>query len=184
MVALFAFAFVPGVAASTQYQGTLTCVSPTSCSSGTLHANGPGSTVHATYTLTSNAPNDTLVNFYICEQNVTSGCSVSSGSANGWSWSFTPSGTTNATGAITGLDLSITAPSSSSGVVYLEIYACSQGGTNQFCAGNYLQVASATITSTVPQFGLGLSLAIIFGMLGLIVIRKRSISLPTPYAAI
>ena len=181
LVVLFAFMFVPSVS-GVGYTGTLTCVSPASCSSGTISAGGPGNTVIATYLLTSDAPGGTTVYFYACQLNATS-CGSTSGSSQGWSWSMlTTSATTASDGSISNIKLSITAPSPASAgdYVQLNIFACSQSGANVDCAGSYLEVAGASLTTTVAEFGLGIGLAAVIGLIGMLfIVRRKGLALPS-----
>ncbi|MGI0090871.1 MAG: hypothetical protein ACREBS_04095 [Nitrososphaerales archaeon] len=182
MVALFAVTMIPSVVA---YSGQIVCLTPASCASNqTLSLNGPGTTATATFKLTSNAPSGTTINYYVCPQTAAT-CSSNVGTDNGWSWTFTPaSGTTGAGGTETGLSLSVTAPSTvtpTDQTETLTIYACSQTGTTQTCASVLQQVASLSVTATVPQFGLGLGLTLVIGLFGLLfmVRRKGGFSLPS-----
>lgn len=192
-VVLFAFMLIPSVAA---YSGQIVCLTPSSCStSQTINVGGPGDTATATFLLTSNAPSGTSVNYYVCLQSQTA-CSSNTGTSSGWSWTFTPaSGTTgtggsctatscegNGVGSPSALSLSITAPpavNSSNSQLSLTIYACSQSGTQPQCNSILTEVASLSVTASVPEFGLGLGLAMAIGILGLLlVIRKRSLNVP------
>ena len=70
----------------------------------------------------------------------------------------------------------MTAPTvvtSSNNQIELEIYACAAGTAVPDCANTLQGVASATITTTVPQFGLGLGVAVAIGLLGFVLIRQR-----------
>ena len=181
----------PFVAASA-FSGQITCLTPTSCAnSQTINLSGAGSSATATLFLSAgSAASGTTINYYVCPQSASS-CSSTSGSDNGWSWTFTPSSGTTGTGAgcsasscegngigsPSALSLSITAPStvtSSNMQEDLTIYACSSSGSTSDCAGIYQQVASLTVTSNVPQFGLGVGVAMAVGLLGLVLVRKKS----------
>jgi|SRR5579872_6613366 len=180
MAVLFAVSFVPSAFAAS---GQIVCLTPASCANNqTLSLSGPGSTATATMKLTSNLAGGTTVNFYVCDQSATS-CSSPNGAFNGWSWTFTASGVTDGSGTITGLSLSITAPSvvtPSNNVETVTIFACYTVGTNPFCNSIQLQIASLSITASVPQFGVGMGLALVIGFFGLVfLVRKRGIGLPT-----
>ncbi len=189
MAVMFALTVAPSVSA---YSGQIICLTPATCaSSQTLNLTGPGSSATATFELTSDAPGATSVNYYVCPQSAAS-CSTSSGSDNGWTWSFTPTTGTTGTGCLSkscegngygtpsSLSLTVNAPSivtSTNGMESLTIWACSQSGNNVYCASILSEVASLTIDATVPQFGLGIGVATALGMLGLVLVKRRSSSI-------
>ncbi len=205
LLAVFAFMLVPAVSA---YSGSITCLTPASCaSSETLSLSGPGSSATATFLLNAGtAPSGTNVFYYVCPQSASS-CSSSSGTDNGWSWTFSPvsgvsagsptgggvtgsgagcSGTScegNGFGTPSTLSLTVTAPTTvtaSNSVEDLTIYACSQSGSTQTCASILEDVASLTITSSVPEFGMGLGLSLVIGLFGLLfVVRRKGFALPS-----
>ena len=182
IAALFAVSFLPAAFGAS---GQIVCLSPTSCANNqTLSLTGPGSTATATMKLTSNLAGGTTVNFYVCDQGAAS-CTSPNGAFNGWSWTFTASGVTDGSGTVTGLTLSITAPSvvtTTNNVETVTIFACAQTGTNPFCDSIQLQVASLSVTASVPEFGLGMGIALAIGLIGLmVVVRKRNLSVPSPY---
>jgi len=77
------------------------------------------------------------------------------------------------------MTLSLTAPTTvtpTNGQETLTIYACSQVGNELKCGGVFTEVASLTITATVPQFAIvGTGLAVALGAVGLLFLRKRSL---------
>jgi len=77
------------------------------------------------------------------------------------------------------MTLKLTAPSvvtTTNGQETLTIYACSQVGNEQKCGGVYTEVASLTVTATVPQFAVvGTGLAVVLGAVGLLFLRKKSL---------
>lgn len=184
---LFALAMV---SSSMAYNGQIACL--TNCSASNVIAmSGPGSTKTATFWLyATNAPVGTTMNYYVCPQSASS-CSSASGADNGWSWTFTPtSGTTgtgpascgtscegNGAGSPSTLSLQITAPTTvtpTNQQETLTIYACSIAGTTQTCNSAYQQTASLTVSTTVPQFGLGIGLIIAIGLVGLVLVKRRN----------
>jgi hypothetical protein len=188
-VLLFALAAISSVMA---YTGSIDCLTPASCvTSDTINLSGPGSTTVATFWLyATNAPIGTTIHYYVCPSSAAT-CSSPSGSDNGWSWTFTPtSGMTgtgspctgtscegNGVGSPSALSLSITAPStvtSTNAHEELTIYACSSTGSSYTCNSLFQGVASLTIASNVPQFALGLGLAITIGLVGLVLVKKRA----------
>jgi hypothetical protein len=84
------------------------------------------------------------------------------------------------------MTLSLTAPTtvnSSNTAETLTIYACSQAGTEMKCGGVYTEIASLTVTATVPQFAVaGLGLAVVLGAVGLVFLRKKSLPQVAPTA--
>jgi hypothetical protein len=187
---LFALAAVTSVMA---YTGSIACLTPASCAtSDTISLSGPGSSTVATLWLyASTAPSGATIYYFVCPS-TSSTCSSPSGTSNGWSWSFTPtSGTTgtgspcaagsscegNGVGSPSTLSLSVTAPTTVTATnqqIELEVYACSLTGTSYTCDSLFQGVASLTITATVPQFALGLGLAITIGLVGLVLVKKRT----------
>ncbi|MDG6994365.1 MAG: hypothetical protein JRN52_00460 [Nitrososphaerota archaeon] len=196
LFALLAFTMMPAVFASS---GQIVCLTPTSCANNQeLNLTGPGSTATATFELTTNANSGTTLTYVVCPQGVSStSCTSNTGTYLGWSWTFTPSsGTTgsgsgcsatscegNGFGSPSTLSLSITAPSSvtsSNSKLGLTIYACEASNGNVNCATVLTQVASLTIESTVPEFGLGMGVAMVIGLFGILFIaRKRGLALPS-----
>ncbi len=185
--AMFALMMLP-TAMATPYSGSLQCVS--GCASGnTIPLTGPGSTGSATFEFyASNAPSGTTMHYYVCP--VGSGCSSNAGTDNGWSWTFTPASGTVSTcpsgtcegasyGSPSTMTLSLTAPTTvtpTNGQETLTIYACSQTGTEVKCGGSYTEVASLTVTATVPQFAVvGTGLAVVLGAVGLLFLKKKSL---------
>ena len=80
------------------------------------------------------------------------------------------------------MSLALTAPTIVTGTNMQEtltIYACSQSGTQTQCNSLLTDVASLSVTSNVPQFGLGVGVAMAVGLLGLVLVkRSHSIALP------
>lgn len=193
MVLLFAF---PAISSVMAISGSISCLTPASCNtSNTLPLSGPGSSATATvWFLDSTTASGTTLYYFVCPQAYSS-CSVHSGTdpTTGWSWSFsTASGTTAVSAACTGtscegngignpstLSLTITAPTGSQAKTYptedFTIYACTSTGTAATCASEFESVATLTITSNVPQFALGLGLAITIALVGLVIVKKRTI---------
>lgn len=202
MVLLFA---LPAVSSVMAISGSIACLTPASCaSSNSLILSGPGSSATATvWFYGSTAASGTTLYYFACPQAYSS-CSVQSGTdpTTGWTWSFsTASGTTAASAACTGtscegngigspstLSLTITAPTGSKATTYptedFTIYACTSAGSATTCASLYQSVATLTITSKVPQFALGLGLAITIGLVGLVIVKKRTTSRITSTVAI
>lgn len=191
---MFALSVAPAVSAVT-YTGQIVCLTPASCaSSQTIDLSGPGSSATATFELTTNAPDGTSVSYFVCPAGQ-SNCSSNTGTDNGWSWTFTPATGTTGTGCLavscegngfgspSAMSLQVTAPSvvsSSNSQEVLTIYACSQAGSQTQCNSLLTNVASLTVASNVPQFGLGIGVAMAVGLLGLVLVkRSRSIALPT-----
>ena len=192
---LFAVTMMPSVMA---YSGQIVCLTPTSCANDqTLNLNGAGSSATATMELTTNAPSATTINYYVCVAG-TNSCSSNSGTDNGWSWIMTPAtGKTgsgsgclatscegNGHGTPSSLSLMVTAPTivtSTNMQEELTLYACSTSGTQSSCNSLGTQVASLSVTSTVPEFGLGLGLTLVIGLFGLLfmVRRKGGFALPS-----
>jgi len=185
--ALFALMMLPTAMAAT-YTGSLQCVS--GCASGnTIPLTGPGSTGSANFEFYgSNAPSGTTMHYFVCP--IGTGCSSNSGTDNGWSWTFTPASGNVATcpsgtcegagyGSPSTMTLSLTAPTTvtpTNGQETLTIYACSQVGNEQKCGGVYTEVASLTVTATVPQFAIaGTGLAVALGAVGLLFLRRKSL---------
>ena len=197
--AIFALMLLPSAMGAT-YTGSLACL--TGCGAGnTIGLAGPGSTGTATFWLhNSNAPTGTTFNYFVCPTGT--GCTSASGSANGWKWTFTPaSGTVaggspcevgsvcegNGIGSPSTLQLSLTAPTTinaSNTQETLTIYACSQSGTEQKCDSQFTEVASLTVTATVPQFAFGVGAALVLGLGGLLVLRKKGLPQATPSTSV
>ena len=77
------------------------------------------------------------------------------------------------------MSLEVTAPTtvtSTNNVEDLTIYACYGTGNFYTCNSQYEFIAALTITSTVPQFTLGLGLAIAIGLVGLVLVAKKRTS--------
>jgi len=73
---------------------------------------------------------------------------------------------------------------STNGEEDLIVYACATGTPQANCAGAYQQVASATIGATVPQFTLGIGMALVLGLLGIVLVKKKATStVPSVFAA-
>ena len=195
IAALFALMSVPATFA---YTGTLTCYSPASCSGGSIAANGPGSTVNALYFLQTTAPSGTTMDYFVCVHPTSAiSCTSNSGGpttdsagnpTNGWSFTMTATGTTssgsgcigscegNTFGTPSTLTLSVTAPTvvtSSNSQISLDIYACDVESGTPSCATTLATVASASVTATVPEFGLGIGAAVAIGLVGFVLIRQR-----------
>ena len=197
MVLLFA---LPAISSVMAISGSIACIAPASCaSSDTLSLSGPGSSATATvWFYGSSLASGTTIYYFACPTSAST-CSVQSGTdgTTGWSWSFsTATGTTssgsytfgaetcgtscegNGAGAPSTLTLKVTAPTGSLATTYpsedITIYACTSSGTSYVCSSSYEQVASLSITSTVPQFALGLGLAITIGLVGLVVAKKKT----------
>ena len=180
LVGIFAVTMAPAVFAAT---GTFSCISPAGCSSGDVALNGPGNSVVLTYNLNTNAGSGVTMIFYVCPQTANT-CSSPTGTDNGWSWSISPtSAATDASGDVNGIQLTITAPTtvtSTNTQESLVIYACSGTGTSVYCNSNYLNVASGSITATVPEFGFGFGLALAIGLLGMVLVtKKKGMAIPT-----
>lgn len=209
MFAVLAFTLLPSVVtfAGIPPAGQLNCLTPSSCaSSSSLSVGGPGDTAVATVWLhsTTNLPSGSTVTYYACVTG-TASCSSNTGTSNGWSWTFgagtspgplSTTGTTGTGGACTGsscegngigspstLTLEVTAPTtvtSSNNAIGLTLFACSSTGSSTNCANLLAEVASLSVVATVPQFGLGMGLALAIGLVGFLAFfRKRSLSLPT-----
>ena len=177
------------------YTGSLQCVS--GCGVGnTIALSGAGSTASANFEFYgSNAPTGTTFHYYVCP--IGTGCTSNSGTNQGWSWTFTPATGTVATcpsgtcegagyGSPSTMTLSLTAPTAvntTNAQETLTIYACSQSGTELKCGGVYEEVASLTVTATVPQFGVaGVGIAVVLGAVGLLFLRKKSLPQAAPAA--
>ena len=192
MVLLFA---LPTIGSVMAISGSIACLSPPACStSNSLILSGPGSSATAkVWFYDSTAASGTTLYYFVCPQAYSS-CSVQSGTdpTTGWGWSFsTASGTTAASAACTGtscegngigspstLSLTITAPTGSQATTYptedFTIYACTSTGTATTCASEYQSVATLTITSAVPQFALGLGVVITVGLVGLVLVKRKT----------
>ncbi len=199
MVLLFAF---PAVTSVMAYSGSIACLTPASCAtSDTVSLNGPGSSATLTVWLYgSTAPAGATIYYFVCPQTAST-CTTATGTGpqtdptTGWQWNFTPvSGQTasgspcasssscegNGLGNPSTMSLTVTAPTGSLATTYptelLTIYACSLTGTSYTCNSEYQTVATLTITAAVPQFALGLGLAMTIGLVGLVLVKKRSTS--------
>jgi len=187
-LSLLMIGMVPAVFAA----GFIDCLSPSSCSSiSTINLSGPGSTATATFWLHKVPSNPGTVYYYVCPTSAGS-CSSTSGTDNGWSWSFVPTSGAlaqgspceasawcegNSLGSPDTLTLTITAPSvvtSSNQQENLAIYACSGTGSVPTCDSIYATVATGSVVANVPQFELGMGIAVAFGLVGLVVLRRVS----------
>ena len=197
LVALFAVSFLPAAFAAAP-GGSISCLTPSSCAAdGQVNLTGPGSSATATFLLKTTASSGSTFHYYVCVTGAAS-CGATSGTSNGWSWSFSPAsgvtgtgaacaGATSCEGAGVGtpgtLSLSLTAPTtvtSSNSQLSLTLYACSTSGTSVNCNSVFTEIASLTVIASVPQFGLGMGLALAIGFLGLFLyVRKGKFALPT-----
>ena len=79
------------------------------------------------------------------------------------------------------MTLSLTAPTAvnpSNEQETLTIYVCTGTGSEMKCNSQATEIASMTITATVPQFAVvGTSLAVVLGAVGLLFLKRKS--LPT-----
>ncbi len=191
---IFALMIAPTAMAAT-YTGSIQCTSGCTVAN-VIPLTGPGSSGSANFEFyASNAPSGATMNYFVCP--IGTGCSSNAGTDNGWSWTFTPaSGTVSSCpsgscegagyGSPSTMTLSLTAPSTvtpSNSQETLTIYACSQAGTDVKCDSAFTQVASLTVTATVPQFAAaGIGLAVVLGALGLILVRRKSLTPAIPVA--
>jgi len=170
----------------------IVCISPASCANDqTLSIGSWGGSATADVELQGYPSSSATFNYYACPTSVSvSACTGQSGTdlGTGWAWSFsTASGTTGSCpqtqcegagfGSPSSLSLTVTSPAvpNSHTSESFTIYACTGGTSAVNCAGVYTAYAALTIVASVPQFGLGIGLAMAAGLLGLVLVKKRNV---------
>jgi hypothetical protein len=74
--------------------------------------------------------------------------------------------------------MKLTAPTTvttSNQQISLTIYACSQAGTEAKCNAEFTEVASLTVSATVPEFTFGIAAVVAIGLVGLMLVKRRSL---------
>ena len=209
LIALFAFMFVPAVSAAT-YTGNIGCLDCGSGNTIALNGPGTTGTAQIIFYGSNAPVGTSMTYYVCLSTSTSCSASYGSSNGWSWVFCTSSTNTpcastvTSASGTvdtctyatITGtcegngygnapyLELTLTAPpapiTSSNNEITLQIYACSQSGTYATCNGQYVQVAANTIAATVPEFGLGMGLAVAIGLFGLLFMaRKRKLALPT-----
>ncbi len=172
---VMAVGFVPVAFASGAISCTVGCTGP---GNTVVALSGPGSSTTITLQLVG-GPAATAIDWYACPHAV-SNCSVTSGNSHGWLWSLSPtSGTTDGAGSLS-TQMTLTAPSvlnSSNTSEEFTLYACTPGAPTNCFTGT--QQASLTVTASVPEFAVGVSVIVAVGLLGMLALRRRAV-LPAP----
>lgn len=181
LAVLFAVSFVPAAFATPTAQIVCsTTVSPSNCPNASAGGAGKSINIYTTLSWTGETPSSFAVTACY-SSNFPLACTGTSQANGPTTWGFSVSPTSvpvaTATGSA-GIVLTVTAPTTVTSTDDQQSFTIvAIDGAHSL---TIQAAASLTVAASVPQFGLGMGLAIAIGLVGFVLLRKTTLHLPTP----